>query len=76
MGFTLWSPGFVGCGGFGTGSFGVGVVLRLPAQGLMESTAEAHEDFSAFLSPGPDAMLFAGPECHPETCLAGDQLRV
>ena len=78
VGLTLWSPGFGGGGGggFGAGSLGVGVVLRLPAQGLMESTAEAQVDFSAFLSPGVDAMVLAGPDCHPATGLLGDQILV
>jgi hypothetical protein len=49
----------------GWGSFGVGVALRLPAQGLIESTAEARYDFSAFLSPGPDAMAPVWPTGHP-----------
>lgn len=56
----LWSPfELAGLdGGGGTGSLGTGVELRLPAHGLMESTAEAQVDLSAsFLSPG--AMLLA-----------------
>lgn len=50
---------------------GAGVVLRLVAQGLMESTADARYDFSGFLSaaPGPVPLVGAigfllGPEGH------------
>lgn len=54
----LWSFSEVaGFGGGGTGSLGTGVVLRLTAQGLMESTADAHVDFSALLSAGAEAMV-------------------
>lgn len=67
----LWSPpvltGFGGGGG--TGSLGTGVEPRLPAaQGLIESTAEAQEDFSTFFSKEADtgvAMLCGRDlECH------------
>lgn len=57
MRLMLWSaPEVVAVfdGGGGAGSFGTGVVLRLPAQGFIESTAEAQVDFSAFLSPGAE----------------------
>jgi hypothetical protein len=50
----------------------VGVVLRLEAQGLMESTADARYDFSVFLSPVPGAMARVWPNGRPKrakTCL-------
>lgn len=54
----LWSfSEVISLAGGGTGSLGTGVELRLPAQGLIESTAEAQVDFSAFLSTGPDAIV-------------------
>lgn len=86
MRLILWSPpeitGFGGGGGAGSRGTGVGVGVRLPAQGLMESTAEAQLDFSAFLSPGPDdpdagvAMLYrlCGRECHAREAPREDQL--
>lgn len=83
MRLMLWSPpelpGFGGGGGGGTGagSLGTGVVLRLPAQGLMESTAEAQVDFSPLLSAGadPEAMLLE-PVCHAREAPKEDQLLV
>ena len=70
MGLMLWSPPWgagaaLGGGGAG-GSLGVGVELRLTDHGLIDSTAEAHVDFSAFLSaPDPEAMVL----CHAnEAC--------
>lgn len=72
----LWSPGFgfAGTTGLGGGgSLGVGVVLRLAAQGLIESTAEARYDFSGFFSAAPVPVLVVGaigfllrPESHQE----------
>ena len=74
MGFVLWSPVLLVAGGGGAcGSLGAGVVLRAPAQGLMESTADAQVDFSAFLSAAvPEAMFL----CHAEEApgLREDQL--
>jgi len=46
----------LGSGELGWGSFGRGVEVRLPAHGLMESTAEARYDFSALRSAVPEAM--------------------
>ena len=43
----------------------MGVELRLPPQGLIDSTAEARYDFSAFLSPGAGLMVPVRPEGHP-----------
>lgn len=78
MGLMLWSPpelaGFVV--GEGTGSLGTGVELRLPAQGLMESTAEAHVDLSALLSTDVLAMLSAARRCHAREAPREDQLLV
>jgi hypothetical protein len=49
----------------------VGVELRLTDHGLMESTAEAQVDFSAFLSaPDADAILL----CHAGEACEEDQL--
>lgn len=67
MGLILWSPPCGAGAGFGGGgaggSLGVGVELRLTDHGLMDSTAEAQVDFSAFLSaPDPEAILL----CHAD----------
>lgn len=63
----------MGGGGGGGCSFGVGVELRLTDQGLMESTAEAQVDFSAFLSaPDPEAIFL----CHAEEACEEDQLLI
>lgn len=63
----------MGGGGGGGCSFGVGVELRLTDHGLMESTAEAQVDFSAFLSaPDPEAMFL----CHAEEACEEDQLLI
>lgn len=74
MGLMLWSPPWgagLGVGGAGGCSLGVGVELRLTDHGLMESTAEAQVDFSAFLSaPDPEAMFL----CHAEEDCEEDQL--
>lgn len=76
MGLMLWSPPWgAGLGGGGAGgcSFGVGVELRLTDHGLMESTAEAQVDLSAFLSaPDPEAMFL----CHAQEACEEDQLLV
>lgn len=77
MGLVLWSPVLLVLGGGGGGgSLGVGVELRAPDHGLMESTADAHVDFSAFLSAAdPEAILL----CHAEEEAPGpreDQLLV
>lgn len=73
MGLMLWSPPwFVGLGAGGAGgSLGVGVELRLTDHGLIDSTAEAQVDFSAFLSAAdPEAMFL----CHAEEACEEDQL--
>lgn len=78
IGLMLWSPPWgaagagdgLGGGGAG-GSLGVGVELRLTDHGLIDSTAEAHVDFSAFLSaPDPEAIIL----CHADEACEEDQL--
>lgn len=62
-----WSSGLLGGGGGRSSScllVWVGVVLRLLAQGLIESTAELKYDFSGFLSAAPGAMVEANARCH------------
>ncbi len=44
----------------------MGVAVRLPAQGLIESTADARYDFSTFFSPDPDAMVPVWPGGQPD----------
>lgn len=63
MGLVLWSPVLFVGGGGGGGSLGAGVELRAPDQGLMESTADAQVDFSAFLSAADPEAIFL---CHAE----------
>lgn len=72
----LWSPVLLGLGGGGAaGSLGAGVELRAPDQGLIESTAEAQVDFSAFLSAvDPEAIFLFHAEEAPG--LRVDQLLV
>lgn len=72
----LWSfSELVGFGGGGTGvSLGTGVELRLTAQGLMESTAEAQVDFSALLSAGAEAMVVFALACRVGEAPKEDQL--
>lgn len=71
----LWSFSEVVCFGVrGTGSLGTGVELRLKAHGLMESTADAHVDFSAFLSAGPEAMVGIALACRVGEAPREDQL--
>ena len=77
MGLMLWSPPWgagAGLGGGGAGgSLGVGVELRLTDHGLMDSTAEAQVDFSAFFSaPDPEAIFL----CHADEPCEEDQLLI
>lgn len=74
----LWSfSELVGFGGGGAdGSLGgTGVELRLTAQGLMESTAEAQVDLSALLSEGgAEAMVVFALACRVGEAPKEDQL--
>jgi hypothetical protein len=73
MGLVLWSPVLLVGGGGGAGSLGAGVELRAPDQGLMESTADAQVDLSAFLSAADPEAIFL---CHAEEapCPKEDQV--
>jgi hypothetical protein len=59
----------------GAGSLGVGVALRLPPHGLIDSTADVKYDFSGFLSGGAEDILSTGPGGHPNRFTGRTQTR-